>query len=1204
MKQRVTEHFRTLVSTKFNSYRRENHTHGYVPRFEQLEPRQLLTTTPLSSHAIADLPGLAAAVHWTEPGVSNLALQSLVAWEYNSDGNQEGWISNPGVTNNGVNDGNWNLIMSGHDPSLFGPVIAVDSNTSTIVEITMSSDNSNVSGQLFWRVAGDVSFSEQRSEIFTLIGDGTQHTYYFTLADDPDWTGTITQLRLDPVGTSHGGTVLIDAIRLLQTTTTAVGIGGDWHDPGTWSNGVPTQLVDVVIPSSAAVQLSAAEHEAKSLLIQGTVDVLENDVNDKTLVADWILVDQGILQVGTAANPYDTNTLVLTLEGDNPDLDLPQLGITDNNAFLMVRESGSLQLFGGAETSWTQLGATAFAGTNRITLKKSVTWDVGDEIVIASTTFDMNEAETRVITDISSDNKRFRLNAPLTYNHFGQIQFYDNGKGTNYVLDERAEVGLLSRNIKIQGDANSTTDGIGGNLMFLETAGAVSIDGVEFYHMGQRARLGRYPIHWHVAGDRTGDFVKNTSIHRAFNRALTIHASHNILVEQTVAYDHIGHGYFLEDAVETGNKFYYNLGLVTREPQPGEELLPSDLGPKLFQISGPGTFWITNPDNEYVGNVAGGSQTGSGFWYALPLRALGPSASDPQYLAVRPQRTALGLFQDNRAHSNAIGLDVDGGPDLVTGDPVSAHYNPPADANFDSLTAFANSINGAYFRGTSELKLPNARLADNFQGTMFAFGQTISDSLIVGVSDNDFGGVKKHGFAVYDGPNIVHNVHFAGFNHPNAGLFSIIGAASRHANHRFEEITFDDPATPLTFPNSVANNTLSRHWGFSLLDVDGTLTGTAGQSIIFDHPMMRTDGDVVLPEWQKAAVSQRQLGHLKLEHSLSAANQPTTTISRTGGPGADASHTDIPLFEAYTQIGLVMNTDFVYTVNHDTGLLSNRISINVEEVQPGDFVYVRIHTPWAWATISSAQAKSSEQEVRDSSFDAHFINPSGNVFVKLVVNSGTSVASAILREAAVPGNPPLPSGDFDADGNVGGSDFLAWQRGFGKPLAFEIEGDADGDFDVDADDLNTWKNQFGGGAHTASTLAAFELTTADESPSPGIASELDTSQTTELIRSEFRGVHFSFTSLETMRATTEKAVENPIVTANRTMQMDIALAESFLPHVEIVTKRRKEHTSGVASTHEQQERLAVEEFFALFDNDGEKSWTEPIRKLVSGQALT
>lgn len=784
---------------------------------------------------------------------------------------------------------------------------------------------------------------------------------------------------------------------MLLTTTTVVSNAGDWDDPGTWDNGVPTAADDAVVPAGKLVWLNASVHEAKTLLVQGTAAAVENGPTDKTLSADWILVDGGSFNIGSAANRYDTHTFTITLEGDNPTQDLPSLGITSNDAFLMTRNGGVLSLFGSSETSWTQLGATASVGASSITLKEEVTWDIGDEIVIASTTFDMNEAETRTVSGISADKKTVFLSFPLSFSHYGELQNYDNGKGTVYELDERAEVGLLSHSIKIQGDADSAIDGIGGNLMFMDTAGQVSIDGVEFYHMGQKGKLGRYPVHWHQAGDRTGDYVKNSSIHRAFNRALTIHGAQNVLIEQNVAYDHIGHGFFLEDAVETGNKFYFNLGLLTREPLPGEEILPSDLGPKQFQISGPGTFWITNPDNELIGNVAAGSQTGSGFWYALPTGPLGPSASDPQYFGVNPQSTALGIFQGNRAHSNAIGLDVDGGPNVITGVAESAHYSPPVDANFSDFTAFSNSKNGVYFRGTSRLKLPNARLADNFQGTMFAFGQTISDSLIVGVSGNNFGGPIKQGFAVYDGPNIVSNVHFAGFNNPGAGIFSVIGAANRHANHLFDQITFDDPATPFIFPDTVANNLLSRHWGFSLFDVDGTLTGTAGQSIIFDHPMMRSDGDIVLPSWQKAAVSQRRFGHLKLNHGLTAANQPIVTFDRTDGPGSDESYTDLPFFEPFTQVGVIMNTDFVYTINYDTELLSNSFNVNVEEVGANDYVYIRVNNPWPGISASSAVAKASELDVRNSNQSAYFLEPSGNVFLKVF-----GLDSVDLNEAPAP----------------------------------------------------------------------------------------------------------------------------------------------------------------------------------------------------------
>jgi hypothetical protein len=59
-------------------------------------------------------------------------------------------------------------------------------------------------------------------------------------------------------------------------------------------------------------------------------------------------------------------------------------------------------------------------------------------------------------------------------------------------------------------------------------------------------------------------------------------------------------------------------------------------------------------------------------------------------------------------------------------------------------------------------------------------------------------------------------------------------------------------------------------------------------------------------------------------------------------------------------------------------------------------------------------------------------------------------------------------GDFDADGDVDGADFLDWQRGFGTTAdALLSDGDADGDHDVDADDLAVWAGHFGDPAETA-----------------------------------------------------------------------------------------------------------------------------------------
>ena len=96
--------------------------------------------------------------------------------------------------------------------------------------------------------------------------------------------------------------------------------------------------------------------------------------------------------------------------------------------------------------------------------------------------------------------------------------------------------------------------------------------------------------------------MRRCSIHHTYNRAVALHGVHNVLVEDNVAYDNMGHAFFLEDGVETGNQFLRNLGVLTKE---STAMLNTDYTPA--------TFWITNPHNVYVGNVAAGS-VAYGFW--------------------------------------------------------------------------------------------------------------------------------------------------------------------------------------------------------------------------------------------------------------------------------------------------------------------------------------------------------------------------------------------------------------------------------------------------------------------------------------------------------------------------------------------------------------------------------------------------------------
>lgn len=70
-----------------------------------------------------------------------------------------------------------------------------------------------------------------------------------------------------------------------------------------------------------------------------------------------------------------------------------------------------------------------------------------------------------------------------------------------------------------------------------------------------------------------------------------------------------------------------------------------------------------------------------------------------------------------------------------------------------------------------------------------------------------------------------------------------------------------------------------------------------------------------------------------------------------------------------------------------------------------------------------------------------------------------------INKSVTPSSP-----DFNSDGMVDGSDFLAWQRGYGITNgASRVQGDSNGDGDVDGDDLSNWRSNFGSNGNLTNT---------------------------------------------------------------------------------------------------------------------------------------
>ena len=114
-------------------------------------------------------------------------------------------------------------------------------------------------------------------------------------------------------------------------------------------------------------------------------------------------------------------------------------------------------------------------------------------------------------------------------------------------------------------------------------------------------------------------------------------------VSDNIAYNTMGHCFMTEDGGEVDNVFQGNLGALTRA---ADKLV----GP-METDNNPSTFWCTNPNNEWVGNVAAGSED-SGFWFELQTEVRGPTADMPLSAGMNPRITPLKLFRDNVSHSN------------------------------------------------------------------------------------------------------------------------------------------------------------------------------------------------------------------------------------------------------------------------------------------------------------------------------------------------------------------------------------------------------------------------------------------------------------------------------------------------------------------------------------------------------------------------
>ena len=573
---------------------------------------------------------------------------------------------------------------------------------------------------------------------------------------------------------------------------------------------------DISISAGDTVALDVCDLDVGVLRILGTLSIADAGIGScatmPTMSAESVRVvgESGHLEIGTADRPLET-FFELTLTGQlDPGADVERRD-------LIVMHGGRLDIHGAsaAKTAWTQLSATAVAGETELRLASSVDWEPGDRLVLASSSLDPFEAERIEVSRVSADGRTLELVAPLLHDHYAGVHRYGGRE-----LDLRTEIGLLSHTVVIQGDANSVNTRIGGHIMVMnksakrpeltpglrEQYDAIGrprnltrpayalvekseayVEGVELRRMGQMGRPGRYSFHWHMVDDGSGQYIRNSSIHSGFQRAVNVHATDGVSVESNVGFDIFNHMFvWAEEGDEMRNRFVGNLAVLNKQPPVDALAFDDDPDDDNFRDSiqeedRPGLFWGANSYNTIRDNHAAGSWMGQGFF--LDIQGVGGSYAQwgmgqdgtPAEKAVYGDVTYADHdmrtlpegcdFKNNTAHSiyaSQLQTQSNRGSlypsrssgwgvfteDVDRGDQNKPYRKHPFKCTLSDFTAYKTEEGGAWLENASVLD--GAIFSDSNIGVLM-FDSVVDDTVVVGQTPNRTGGTRDVDFIDING---------------------------------------------------------------------------------------------------------------------------------------------------------------------------------------------------------------------------------------------------------------------------------------------------------------------------------------------------------------------------------------------------------------------------------------------------------------------
>eukprot|EP00931_Biecheleriopsis_adriatica_P004358 TRINITY_DN106040_c0_g1_i1.p1 TRINITY_DN106040_c0_g1~~TRINITY_DN106040_c0_g1_i1.p1 ORF type:complete len:1261 (+),score=170.66 TRINITY_DN106040_c0_g1_i1:87-3869(+) len=324
-----------------------------------------------------------------------------------------------------------------------------------------------------------------------------------------------------------------------------------------------------IVPKGATWLLDTSL-DVDELIVEGKL-VWDVSKAGLELRACQIMVEDGAtFQVGSESDPMNKKATIYIKKCVGRDFGTSGAG----ERFLAGRGTARIEIHGRPLTrTFTLLAQTARAGDTRLSLKHSAQdmgWQVGDKIGVVTTGnvegnlagYDPppKDGSTRHTIE-SIDGDTITVQPSLTAVHLGG---FTNVAGSLYEM--AAEVVNMERSVLITGDHDDFFEtGQGFHTMIMPSAseapsyGVMDVRYARLEYCGQLDKKGRYCLHFHLMEHCPKCILKGNALVDTFQPGITIHGTHDSLVDSNICWDNRGAGIYTEDGNEMDNMISNNV---------------------------------------------------------------------------------------------------------------------------------------------------------------------------------------------------------------------------------------------------------------------------------------------------------------------------------------------------------------------------------------------------------------------------------------------------------------------------------------------------------------------------------------------------------------------------------------------------------------------------------------------------------------------